>query len=233
MNILYKLSEYVDDIITRDYNNTNRLIEEMSSFMYGRQDINQEVYEELVEYMILKLNCMPEVPIKEIADIANCFRNIEYSNISTLNEAFVNSDGNLPISVQIDKDGSMLINKQLHMDYSAMYAQSHRLIKQYAKTNNLEGVKYELAKQWYMLHLLENKIIYNKNRLKARLISNNQKQEAIKVRSFILSDYNTYTKWVSKHDPNKFNFDAYFKTTPFYKETFKIDKRLLQMIIPI
>lgn len=232
-NTLYKLSEYIDDAIDNNYNNTNRLIEDISHIFYGRQDMNQQLYEDAVEYMVLKLNCNALIPIEEVSKIANCFRNIEYSNINTLAEAFVNSDGNLPIGIQLDRDGSMLISKQLHMDYSAMYAQSHRLIKQYAKSNNLDGVKYELAKQWYMLHLLENKVIYNKNRLKARFISKAQKDEAIKVRSFILSDYKTYLNWITKHDPNKFNFDTYFKSTPFYKETFKIDKRLLQMMIPI
>ncbi|MEI2419820.1 hypothetical protein V6O07_06080, partial [Arthrospira platensis SPKY2] len=141
-------------------------------------------------------------------------------------------EGKSSVGISLDKDGNVLISKQLNVNYDNIYAQSHRLIKQYAKSNNLNGVKYELAKQWYLLNLLENKIIYNSNKFSSMFVSEKKKQNAIKLRAFILSDYHTYMDFVQKFD-KKFNFISYFKSTPFYKETYKIDKRLIQMMIPL
>ena len=214
------------------YKNIDLFIKNVLDIITSRQDINEDDYRQIVEYMILELNCNNKITISDISKIANVFRNYELENIEKVNEAFLNIDGKLPVNIGLDKDGSLLVNKHISMDYAGVFAQSHRLIKMYQSVKNVDGVKYELCKQWFLLYLLENKVIYNKNKLKQMLISDAKKKEAIQIRSFILSDYKVYMKWVNKNDPN-FNFNEYFKTTPFYKETFKIDKRLIQCILPL
>ena len=65
---------------------------------------------------------------------------------------------------------------------------------QYDKINNSEGMKYELARLYYMNYLLEKKIYSNKYKKK--------KDANIKVRARILNDFNKYMKSLLKINPN-------------------------------
>lgn len=111
-------------------------------------------------------------------------------------------EGDFP--VQFTKDGDLLIYKK-DIDYESEYANSHRLLKQYAEAGNYDGMKYELAKLWYMNNRLQEEIYSKKGA---------NREKAIKARAKILNDFNTYLKVVLKHD-KKFNFQKYYKNTPY------------------
>ena len=107
------------------------------------------------------------------------------------------------------------------IDFEAEYSASHKLLMQYSKVNNTDGMKYELSRLYYMNYLLEKKIHSNKFKGK--------KQENIKVRARILNDFNKYMKVVLKKD-STFNFAQYYEGSPFYANTVKINKSTLKGI---
>ena len=92
------------------------------------------------------------------------------------------------------------------------------MLVSYEKTNNIEGMKYELCKLWFMNTLLEKKIYNNKK---------DDKTKYHKARAKILNDFNYYLKYICKHDKD-FNFTEYYNNTPFSDAATKIDKHTLK-----
>lgn len=119
--------------------------------------------------------------------------------------------------VQFSKDGDLLIYKK-DLDFEKEYNHSHMLLKQYEEANNLDGIKYELAKLWYMNILLEDKIKSSKG---------NDKKEYTKIRTKILNDFNRYLKIVLKED-KQFNFNRYYKNTPYGDDRVRIRNSTLK-----
>ena len=119
--------------------------------------------------------------------------------------------------LQFSKDGDLLIYKK-SIDFEKEYNHSHMLLKQYEEANNIDGIKYELAKLWYMNTLLEDKIKNSKG---------SEKQEYTKTRTRILNDFNKYLKIVLKED-KKFNFNRYYKNTPYGDDRVRIRNSTLK-----
>lgn len=127
--------------------------------------------------------------------------------------------------VQFDKDGNLLIKNMKKINFEAEYSKSHKLLLIYDENNNIEGMKYELSKLWFMNNILESKI-YNEK------IKEENKKELHKVRARILNDFNKYLKVVTSNDSD-FNFTAYYNETPFSDATIKIDKHTIQYGVKI
>lgn len=125
---------------------------------------------------------------------------------------YVNEARRLPIG--FNDDGDILLTNPFP-NFTEEYFSSHKLLLNYEKTNNLEGMKYELARLYYMNYILEQKLYHNKN------LPN--KQENIKTRARILNDFNKYLKYVNSKD-NNFNFSEYYESSPFYVHTVEIPK---------
>ena len=136
---------------------------------------------------------------------------LEQFTINQYQYAVVSEAKKLPI--QINDKGDVLLNNPV-IDFEAEYSASHKLLMQYDKINNSEGMKYELARLYYMNYLLEKKIYSNKYKKK--------KDANIKVRARILNDFNKYMKSLLKINPN-FNFSQYYESSPFYANTIQID----------
>ena len=90
---------------------------------------------------------------------------------------------------------------------------SHKLLVQYDKAGNIEPMKYELARLYYMNYILERKLYHN------HFIKNKEKN--MKTRARVLNDFNKYIKVVLKHQP-EFNFAEYYEQSPFYANTIEI-----------
>ena len=95
------------------------------------------------------------------------------------------------------------------------YAQSHKLLMNYEKTNNYEGMKYELCRLFYMNYILEK-------RLNAKGNHSIGKNKSINTRARVLNDFNKYIKIVLKNQPT-FNFGEYYEQSPFYPNTLEVD----------
>lgn len=123
--------------------------------------------------------------------------------------------------IQFDSDGNLLIKNMKKISYETEYAKSHKLLIIYSKSNNIEGMKYELSKLWFINNLIENKLFDKKAKLEKF-----NRRDLIKVRARILNDFNKYLKMVSRYD-KKFNFTEYYNNTPFSDAVMIIHKDTL------
>lgn len=122
--------------------------------------------------------------------------------------------------VQFDAEGNLLIKNMKKLDFEAEYSKSHKLLIIYHEQNNLEGIKYELSKLWFMNNVIEKRI-YNQK------ISDDEKRKLHKARAKILNDFNKYLRIVTYED-KQFNFTEYYNNTPFSDATIKIDRHTIK-----
>lgn len=125
--------------------------------------------------------------------------------------------------IQFDGDGNLLIQKMGSLDFEHEYSKSHKLLLVYEKNMNMDGIRYELCKLWYMNLILEKKLYANSARREGKTLNN-------KARSKVLNDFNKYLKLVMIEDPN-FNFIEYYEETPFNDTKIKINSSTLKYTI--
>ena len=111
------------------------------------------------------------------------------------------------------------------LDFEAEYAKSHKLLMSYEKSDNLEGMKYELSKLWFMNTILEKHIYSGK-------LSEEDKKLYTKARAKILNDFNKYLDYVNKYEKD-FNFEEYYEQTPFSDAVIKVNNSTLKYTIDI
>lgn len=140
----------------------------------------------------------------------------------------------------IDSEGTMIIKLREKTNFMSKYNMSHRLLKIYYKTDNIEGIKSELAKLYYMYEIIEYYYVNGDrngiSKLQLMVLSKNKK-EAIKAKSFIMNDFSTGLKFVLSKEKN-FDFQDYFMKTDYYNDVIKLDtdkikgiKKLLMSIL--
>lgn len=119
--------------------------------------------------------------------------------------------------IQFDEEGNLLISKKENIDFLMEYKKTKKLRVNYAKYNNLEGMKYEAAKLWYM------------NTILIALIENwdgksySDKEDWTGTRSKILTEFSLYMNQIQKIDTS-FNFSQYYESTPFGSVKIKINR---------
>lgn len=117
--------------------------------------------------------------------------------------------------IQFDDDGNLLIKNLRRIDYAAEYATSHRLLVEYEKSHNTEGMKYELSKLWMMNILIERAVHKHS--------SNTKELNALYVsRAHIINDFKKYLAIVQDKDKS-FNFAEYYDNSPFSSAVLKIN----------
>lgn len=124
-------------------------------------------------------------------------------------------------SISMDDEGNMLIYRATlnTINYGDEIKKSADLCKLYKESSNLEGLKYELCKLWYINAMLEKRIKRNDKR----------KDEYYGYRRICMNVFKTYMKHVNTLDDD-FNFTAYYNSTP-YGGAIKIDKNTLKYSI--
>lgn len=127
--------------------------------------------------------------------------------------------------VQFDKEGNLLIKNMKKMNYDEEYMKSHKLLKLYEKSKNVEGIKYELAKLWFMYNLLE-KIRFNKK------LSEDELKSVNDSRARIQNDFQKYLTFVQKYEQD-FNFNEYYESTPFSDAAYKVNASTLKYSIKL
>lgn len=127
--------------------------------------------------------------------------------------------------IDVKDNGDVLLNKpDVLMDFSDEYYNSHKLLMQYDSAKNIDGLKYELARLYFMNYILEKRI-YNKLYAK-------YKDSNIKTRARVLNDFNKYMKVVLKAEPS-FNFSEYYEGTQFYHNSLSISGGTIKSAISI
>lgn len=122
--------------------------------------------------------------------------------------------------IQFDKEGNLLIKNMKRLNYDEEYNKSHKLLLSYEKNSNIEGIKYELSKLWFMYHLLE-KIRFEKNLSKKELKAVNDS------RARIYNDFQKYLTFVQKKEKD-FNFNEYYENSPFSDAAYKVNASTLK-----
>lgn len=118
--------------------------------------------------------------------------------------------------IQFDKDGNLLIIKDIK-DVQEEYNKCHKLLLSYDSSENIEGMKHELYKLWYLNLLLERKIYKNKK----------PEKEYHDMRARILNDFNKYLKIVNKAEPD-FDFTSGYEESPYSDAAIKIHSHTLK-----
>lgn len=118
--------------------------------------------------------------------------------------------------IQFDKDGNLLIVKNMK-DIQEEYNKSHKLLLSYDSSGNIEGMKHELYKLWYLNLILERKIYKNKK----------PEKEYHDMRARILNDFNKYLKVVNKHEPD-FVFTDGYEQSPYTDASIRINSNTIK-----
>lgn len=125
--------------------------------------------------------------------------------------------------VQFTDDGDLLIKNYKKMNYNQEYQKSHEMIKTYDKSGSIEGIKYELARLWFINTILTALAFDNPK------ITDDERKEYMKIRSWVMNDFVTYNKKLAKLEP-KFNFSEYYNTTPFSDVYIKINSSTMKFM---
>ena len=130
-----------------------------------------------------------------------------------LDEAVVNEVKQFP--VEFDKEGNLIIHKARVglLSFGDEIDDSVKLLQVYRNSNNIEGMKYELAKLWFINDAIEKKL--------NRKLPDKQYRELINTRAVCLNVFKSNLEYVLKADKN-FNFAEYYNTTPFSDNSVKI-----------
>lgn len=123
--------------------------------------------------------------------------------------------------IEFDKEGNLIIYKSRigSLSFGDEVADSVQLLDSYRNASNIEGIKYELAKLWYINDCIEKK-------LKKRL-SNDQYKELIDTRATCLNVFKSNLDYVIKAEKG-FNFSDYYNSTPFSDNSTKISINTLK-----
>ena len=155
-----------------------------------------------------------EKPIKENKDFVDY---INKESTSILNEV-------KQFPIEFDKDGNLIIYKARtgSLSYGDEIDDSVQLLETYRNQSNIEGIKYELAKLWYINDCIEKNL---KKRLK-----NEQYKELIDTRAVCLNVFKLNLDFVMKAEKG-FNFSDYYNSTPFSDNSTKITANTLKYTV--
>lgn len=126
--------------------------------------------------------------------------------------------------IEFDKDGNLIIYKACTgtLAFGDEIDDSVQLLESYRNQSNIEGMKYEIAKLWYINDCIEKK-------LKKRL-SNDQYKELIDNRSVCLNSFKYNLEYIMKSEKG-FNFSDYYNSTPFSDNSVKITSNTIDYTI--
>ena len=145
--------------------------------------------------------------------------------------SFINDKGQTSIfnevkqfPIEFDKDGNLIIYKARTgtLAFGDEIDDSVQLLESYRNQSNIEGMKYEIAKLWYINDCIEKK-------LKKRL-SNDQYKELIDNRSVCLNSFKYNLEYIMKYEKG-FNFSDYYNSTPFSDNSVKITSNTIDHTI--
>lgn len=217
-NRVYKL--YEGKMINYDHIKINSMINVLTKkALYIKEDLNIINESQFINILFDNYNDINTVMyLDEKSNILNESNRLIYDKYikPCIDPLYIKETKEFP--VQFDNDGNLLIKNKKNINFEVEYSKSHKLLKLYDDSTNIEGMKYELAKLWFLNLLLEERIYINKDK---------KSGEYLKVRARILNDFNKYMKIIVKENKD-FNFTEYYNNTPFSDETVKINNSTLK-----
>lgn len=138
----------------------------------------------------------------------------EISNMLTANAIIAEAK---PLPVRFSRMGSLYID--LPRDLEIEYQESHKLLTAYTE-DNLEGIKHELARLFYINSIIERKI-------KKMNKDDDEYKRLIDLRARVLNDYKKYISIILKVEKD-FDFETYMKNSEYYNKTIVVDKHTMK-----
>ena len=120
------------------------------------------------------------------------------------------------IPVQINTNGDVLIKNMKPTDFDVEYAKSHKLLIEYSKQNNIEGIKSELARLWTYLLKIEELLYGDKS------ISPSKRKQLFAVRAMIIGDFKKYIAEVQREEKD-FDFSKYYENSLYSDSMYKVN----------
>lgn len=116
--------------------------------------------------------------------------------------------------LRFDKEGNIIITRREYDQLDSHFKSSLKMIKACEKAGNLEGVKTELAKIYYMIHLINDQYLSNKTARKSDMV----KKDMLDLRSVMMNVFQQHLTYVTSLEP-KFNFQSYYDGSKYGKDT--------------
>lgn len=125
------------------------------------------------------------------------------------------------IGFEFNRKGDLFINNFLKKkDYQSQYMEAHRLLVEYDKSKNIDGMKYELAKLYFLSNKIqEDLIVAKRDKANAKKLTD--------IRARVLNDFHKYIKVVLKGDKH-FNFSNYYQRSEFSDDSIVIKSPTLK-----
>lgn len=116
--------------------------------------------------------------------------------------------------LKFDKNGNIVIRRREYDQLDTHFRQSLKLIKAAEKAGNLDTVKYELCKIYYMISLIDRHYLGRKASEKSEKV----RKDMINLRAVMINVMHQHLKYVSTMDP-QFNFQSYYASTKYGDDT--------------
>lgn len=193
---------------------------------------NRSYYNDQPRYINDIINNIENIPV--LLELQSFSYVVKNKNIKSILENILFDSINIQaygeaktFPIQFDKEGNLLIHKKGKLDYASEYAKSHKLLKEYKKSNNIEGMKYEVSKLWMMLCMIEEALNSKKFRdLPSFAIASSAE---VKNKANINNDFQYYIKEIMKADPT-FNFTEYYNKSPFSSASTKVNASTIRFV---
>lgn len=123
--------------------------------------------------------------------------------------------------IEFDKEGNLIIYKSRvnSLAFGDEIDDSVQLLESYRNTSNIDGMKYELAKLWYINDCIEKKL--------KKKLTNDKYKELIDTRATCLNVFKSNLDYVLKAEKG-FNFSDYYNSTPFSDNSTKVTSNTLK-----
>lgn len=116
--------------------------------------------------------------------------------------------------LKFDKNGNIVIRRREYDQLDTHFRQSLKLIKAAEKAGNLDTIKYELCKIYYMISLIDRHYLGRKASDKSEKV----RKDMINLRAVMINAMHQHLKYVSTMDP-QFNFQSYYASTKYGDDT--------------
>ena len=116
--------------------------------------------------------------------------------------------------VELDPNGNVILTRRVYNQLDHHVIQTKQALKTMKKAGDLEGMKENLAKLYYMIQLITDQYMDKKT----VSISKTVKKDMIDLRSVMLNVFQQNLQYVEEMDP-KFNFQSYYDGSVYGKKT--------------
>ena len=176
-----------------------------------------EKYRPAIQESLLELGWNPYLEFT-VENRAKAYKRVKRIKVNEMIETMIHESKDLPI--KFDNYGNLLITKPNDVDLDKEYFESHRLLLAYEENENIDGIKFELCRLWYLNNIAENRIYTSK-------LSAAEIKKINISRGRILNDFNKYIKVVLKKDKN-FNFNNFYSKSKFDDKQIRVNRSTLK-----